>query len=88
MQPLDFTGLDTEQGKLSRSSPVYETVVIPRRCTDDVAHFIIGTASHIIDLDILLEFGQTPDRILDSVKSVVVRGCLTEAGLKQFDNRK
>lgn len=52
-----------------------------------VAHIIIGTANHIIDPDILLEFGQTPDRILDSVKSVVVRGCLTEVGLKQFENR-
>ena len=53
-----------------------------------VGHIIIGTAIHVIDPDILLEFGQTPDRILDSVKTVIVRGCLTDAGLKQLDSRK
>jgi|AGTN01.3.fsa_nt_gi Transcriptional regulator len=53
-----------------------------------VVHMIIGTATHIIDPDVLLEFGQTPDRILDSVKTIVVRGCLTDEGLKQFDGHQ
>lgn len=52
-----------------------------------VGHIIIGTAIHVIDPDVLLEFGLTPDRILDSVKTVVIRGCLTETGLKQLDRR-
>ncbi len=53
-----------------------------------VGHIIIGTAIHVIDPDVLLEFGLTPDRILDSIKTVVIRGCLTDAGLKQLEKRK
>jgi AcrR family transcriptional regulator len=51
-----------------------------------VAHIIIGTASHIVNPDILMEFGQTPDRILDTVKNVIIRGCLTENGLKLWND--
>lgn len=53
-----------------------------------VAHIIIGTATHIISPDILAEFGMTPDRILESVKSVIIRGCLTEAGVRMLDSFK
>jgi len=53
-----------------------------------VAHMVIGTASHIIDPDVLIEFGKTPDRILDAVKSIIIRGCLTESGLKLWNDGK
>lgn len=53
-----------------------------------VAHMLVGLASHIVDPDILSEFGQTPDRILYSVISIIIRGCLTEKGLKSLDDRE
>lgn len=42
-----------------------------------VAHILVGVAAHIVDPDVLREFGQTPDRILHSVISIIIRGCLS-----------
>jgi len=53
-----------------------------------VAHIIIGTASHVISPDILAEFGMMPDRILETVKSIIIRGCLTESGIRALDGSK
>jgi AcrR family transcriptional regulator len=49
-----------------------------------IAHMFIGIAAHVIDPDILVEFGQTADRIMLSAIPVIIRGCLTEEGRKLY----
>lgn len=70
-------GILIEEGKKSGYVPAEVDAKL-------IAHMFIGISTHIINPDVLIEFGQTADRILDSVKSIIIKGCLTDEGRQRY----
>jgi hypothetical protein len=49
-----------------------------------VAHITIGAIAHLTEPGVLASLGYTPERLLESLLGVILRGCLTPKGRRQF----